>query len=62
VALTLDQGVDEARRGLGRFAAAGVGYGDVTLTLEREGVDKFAESFAGLLDGIRAVGAELAAA
>jgi transaldolase len=47
---------------LERFAAAGVDYDDVTLTLEREGVDKFAESFASLLDGIRAAGAELAAA
>jgi transaldolase len=61
VALTLDQGVDEARQVLERFAAAGVDYDDVTLTLEREGVQKFADSFAELLEGIegkvRAVGA-----
>jgi transaldolase len=62
VAPTLEQGVDEARLVLERFAAAGVDYDDVTLTLEREGVEKFADSFASLLDGIRAASTELAAA
>jgi transaldolase len=62
VAPTLEQGVQEARQVLERFAAAGIDYDDVTLTLEREGVEKFADSFAGLLDGIRTAGAQLAAA
>jgi len=60
--LTLERDIDEAHAVLERFAAAGVDYDDVTLTLEREGVEKFADSFAELLDGIRAAGAQLAAA
>jgi transaldolase len=60
--LTLERDLDEAHAVLERFAAAGVDYDDVTLTLEREGVEKFADSFAELLDGIRAAGAQLAAA
>jgi len=62
VALTLERGLDEARRTLERFAEAGIDYDDVTLTLEREGVQKFAESFAELLDGIRAKSGELVTA
>ena len=46
------QDVDEARRLLDELAAAGVDYDDVVETLEREGVQKFADSFAELLDGI----------
>jgi transaldolase len=59
---TLDRDVDEARRIFERFAEAGVDYDDVTETLEREGVEKFADSFAALLDGIRATTAGLKAA
>jgi transaldolase len=62
VAPTLERGVDEARRVLERLAAAGVDYDDVTETLEREGVEKFADSFAELMDGVRASTAELLAA
>jgi transaldolase len=62
VAPTLEQGLDDARRVFEGIAAAGIDYDDVTLTLEREGVEKFADSFAGLLDGIQAAGAQLAAA
>jgi transaldolase len=61
VALTLKEGVDEAQEIFRRFAEAGIDYDDVTDTLEREGVDKFAESFAELLDGIRAKSGELVA-
>ena len=39
---------------LADLAAAGVDYDDVVETLEAEGVQKFADSFAELLDGIRA--------
>jgi transaldolase len=59
---TLDRDVDEARRIFERFAEAGVDYDDVTETLEREGVEKFADSFVALLDGIRATTAGLKAA
>jgi transaldolase len=61
VAPTLERGLDEARLTFERFAEAGVDYDDVTLTLEREGVEKFADSFAELLEGIRAKSGELAA-
>ena len=56
---TLEQGIDEAYRLLDRLAALGVDYDDVTETLESEGVEKFADSFAELLDGIRSRTAEL---
>ena len=39
---------------LADLAAAGVDYDDVVATLEAEGVQKFADSFDELLDGIRA--------
>ena len=35
-----------------RFAEAGIEYDDVTATLEREGVEKFAASFKELFDGV----------
>src|SRR6266576_2856785 len=46
VALTLEQGVDEARRLFDQLAEAGVDYDDVVRVLEEEGVQKFADSFA----------------
>jgi len=62
VAPTLEQGLDEAKRVFEQIQQAGVDYADVTETLEREGVEKFADSFAELLEGIRAKSGELAAA
>jgi transaldolase len=62
VELTLERDFEEARRTLERFAEAGIDYDDVTDTLEREGVQKFADSFAELTDGIRAKSGELVAA
>jgi transaldolase len=62
VALTLERGVDEAHRVFDQIAQAGVDYDDVVATLEREGVQKFADSFAELLDGIRAKRGELVSA
>jgi transaldolase len=62
VAPTLEQGIDEAERVFEQIRQAGVDYDDVTDTLEREGVQKFADSFAELLEGIRAKSGELAAA
>ena len=61
VALTLERGIEEAEEVFRRIAEAGVDYDDVTATLEREGVEKFADSFAELLDGIRAKSGELVA-
>jgi transaldolase len=59
---TLEKGVEEARRTFERFAEAGIDYDDVTRTLEREGVEKFADSFRELIEGIRAKSGELVAA
>ena len=50
----LTEGVAEAQALLRELAAAGVDYDDVTDTLEREGVQKFSDSFASLLEGIDA--------
>jgi len=62
VALTLEEDVDEAKRVFERLAQAGVDYDDVTETLEREGVQKFSDSFASLLDTIAAKRGQLVAA
>ena len=62
VALTLERDVDEAKRVVEQLAEAGVDYDDVTLTLEREGVQKFIDSFTELLEGIKAKRGELAPA
>ncbi len=58
----LEQGLEEAEELLRELESAGVDYDDVTETLEREGVEKFADSFEELLEGIRAKRAELAPA
>jgi transaldolase len=62
VALTLERDVDEAKRVFEQVAEAGVDYDDVVATLEREGVDKFADSFKELLDGVQAKRGELVSA
>jgi transaldolase len=54
VALTLERGIDEARKLFRDLTAAGVDYDDVIATLERDGVEKFADSFRELLEGIEA--------
>jgi transaldolase len=59
---TLEQGVEEARETLERFAEAGIDYDDVVQTLEREGVEKFAKSFQELIDGVSAKRDQLVAA
>jgi transaldolase len=51
---TLTEGVDDARALLDELAEAGIDYEDVTATLEAEGVQKFSDSFASLLEGIDA--------
>jgi transaldolase len=62
VAATLEQGVDEAERVFEQIREAGVDYDDVVRVLEEEGVQKFADSFSELLDGIAAKRGELATA
>ncbi len=52
--LSLEEGVDEAHAFMGRLRDAGVDYDDVIATLEREGVEKFEDSFIQLLAGIEA--------
>jgi transaldolase len=60
VAETLTKDVDAARKLLDDLKAAGIDYDDVVETLEREGVQKFSDSFEELLDGIRSKQGELA--
>jgi transaldolase len=57
---TLTKEVDAAHKLLDDLAAAGVDYDDVVETLEQEGVQKFADSFEELLEGIREKRGELA--
>ena len=59
---TITEGLAEARKLLERLAEVGVDYDDVVETLEAEGVQKFADSFEELLEGIRAKRSELATA
>jgi len=62
VARTLDRDVEQARRVLEQLQAAGIDYDDVTSTLEREGIQKFADSFSELFENVAAKRHELAAA
>jgi transaldolase len=59
---TVTEDVAAAHTLLEQIAEAGVDYDDVTETLELEGVQKFADSFEELLDGVRAKRGELATA
>jgi transaldolase len=61
VAPALEQGLDQAKQVFEQIAEAGIDYDDVVRVLEAEGVQKFADSFSELLDGIRAKRGELAA-
>jgi transaldolase len=49
---TVTKGLKKAHALLDELAHAGIDYDDVTETLELEGVQKFADSFAELLDGV----------
>jgi transaldolase len=59
VAETLTKDLDAAHKLFDDLRAAGIDYDDVVLTLEQEGVQKFSDSFAELLDGIREKSTEL---
>jgi transaldolase len=61
VALTVEEGLDEARSLFGELERLGVDVDDVTETLEQEGVEKFDDSLQELLEGIRAKRGELVA-
>ncbi len=49
----LQRGLDEAKAVLEQLARVGVDYDDITDTLEREGVEKFAEAFDQLMQSLR---------
>jgi transaldolase len=59
---TVAEDVKKSHKLLEQIAAVGVDYDDVTETLELEGVQKFADSFDELLEGVRAKRGQLAAA
>jgi len=59
---SIEHDLDGARQLLKDLANAGVDYDDVVEVLEQEGVQKFADSFEELLDGIRSKRGELAPA
>ncbi len=61
-AARLPSGIDDARRVFEGLERVGVDYGDVTETLEREGVEKFADSFSELVGALRAKTESLAPA
>ena len=62
VRLTLEDGLDGARQLFEELARAGIDYDDVTRVLEEEGVQKFADSFDELLEGIAAKRGQLVSA
>ena len=62
VELMLEEGIQEAKRVLEDLKRAGIDLDDVFETLEREGVEKFSDSFAELLEGIREKRGAMAAA
>ena len=59
---TVLEDVEGAHALFEQIAKVGIDYDDVTLTLELEGVQKFADSFAELLDGVRSKHGALATA
>ena len=62
VAATIERDVDAARKVFDDISAAGVDLDDVFRTLEVEGVQKFADSFAELFEHVKSKRDELAAA
>jgi transaldolase len=62
VSETLTQGIEDAKRLFDELAGVGIDYDDVTDVLEQEGVQKFADSFSELMEGIKAKRGELVSA
>lgn len=56
---TLQSGVENAHEFMRELREAGVDYDDIVETLEKEGVQKFADSFDELLEGIQNKGRQL---
>ncbi len=54
VALTLEEGLDEAKQALADLEALGILMNEVTRQLEEEGVQKFADAFTALLEAVEA--------
>jgi len=52
VALTVEDGVEEARAQIARLAELGIDFDQITEDLQTEGVDKFAASFRDLLESV----------
>src|SRR3954468_10606720 len=59
---TLERDVDGARKVFDDLREAGIDYDDVIATLEKEGVEKFSDSFSQLLDDVKSKRDELATA
>ena len=59
---TVREGVAAAHKLFEDLAKVGVDYDDISETLELEGVQKFADSFEELLEGVRSKRGQLAAA
>jgi transaldolase len=59
---TVTEGLKQAHDLFEQLAAVGVDYDDISETLELEGVQKFADSFEELLEGVRSKRGQLAAA
>jgi len=62
VAETLTQGIDEANQVFADLREVGVDYDDVVDVLEKEGVEKFSDSFTELIEGIKGKRGELVSA
>src|SRR6266508_428297 len=62
VAETLTKGVEDAKRVFDELRQVGVDYADVVAVLEQEGVEKFSDSFAELIEGIKSKRGELVSA
>jgi transaldolase len=62
IAQTLERNLNDARQVFDDLAAAGIDYVDVTEKLERDGVQKFADSFRQLFDNVETKRDQLAAA
>jgi transaldolase len=62
VEVRLETDLEEAQYLFNQLYAAGVDYDDVVATLEREGIDKFVNSFSELLQGITEKRGQLASA
>ena len=59
---TIEEDLDGARKVFDDLKAAGIDYDDVSETLEREGVEKFAKSFKELFSDVESKRDELVAA